>query len=286
MRIPFERSPLRALHSIANGIYEYELTPTEGYENSRESLFVDGPRELGLQIQDACGELEVGLAVASWGNYFPEPHARFRLRLDFPGLLPGVADEVIEAVRSHLVLAQSWSDALRHALALDWYKVIEEDVDPNDWDYTEVGRLVHDAKYKHWTRAGRSAMDDLVDRLCAVIQAHPLMREATAVTTPPSHNGETSFAIRLTGLVARQLGIGFVRVIDEEGGHAPAKERETGAVATSAYTFVCEDDCEGTIIVVDDLYRSGRSMAATAAAVSAVGADSVFGLACTKTARN
>src|SRR6185369_12253203 len=68
------------------------------------------------------------------------------------------------------------------AIALDWYKQVEDGVKPGDWENTKVGDLVHRGKYYRltpWRQA--SALNKLVDLTVAFVREHPLYANAEYV---------------------------------------------------------------------------------------------------------
>jgi len=176
------------------------------------------------------------------------------------------------------------------ALALDWYKIPQEGVDPFEWANTEVGDLVHRGKYRfknnpdEQARCGRA----LVDKLCDAITTHATLQLAEVVIDVPGHDSSrVSFGSRVANTVATRRGTKFLRTQAKSPFRPEAKSLSTSQREKDLENeFVVPSDAEGkSILIVDDVFRSGASMGSVATAARAAGAAAVFGLCGVRTMR-
>jgi len=176
------------------------------------------------------------------------------------------------------------------ALALDWYKVPEEGVDPFAWPNTEIADLISRGKYMYKNNAeqqGRCGRA-LVDKLCAAIEVHPILRSIEAVIDVPGHDrSRVSFGSRVANTVAISRGAQFIRTQAKSSFRPAAKS--LSASQRDEYLgneFVVSNEVSGkTILIVDDVFRSGTSMASVATAAVAARASAVYGLCGVRTMR-
>lgn len=202
--------------------------------------------------------------------------------LHWPAGLPTDARRLIGLLTEALVLPTGRDARLDLAMALDWYKVLDPAVPSSDWANTELGDLMYKAKY--WVSSPsirRAAAHELIDLLSAAVQRHPAYRDAAAVVSVPGSKGDgNSIGEYIASGVAEQIGKDLVTAT------GPAREpRKGGGGAAGGLDgqFALPTTIEGACIVVDDVYRSGVTMRATALAARQAGATAVFGLAAAKT---
>lgn len=176
-------------------------------------------------------------------------------------------------------------------LALDWYKVADDDVDPRSWSNTAAGDWVSRGKY--WYRSGPLRQEDAGRRAAAAlaeaVRRHPALSTATVVADVPGHDAlQVSFGSRLAATVAQQTGRPFVRVSCTVPFRPEAKSVTDAQHAAVLHgSFRVPEPLRGArVLVVDDVFRSGRSMAEVARACRAAGAASVSGLCVARTLRN
>jgi Phosphoribosyl transferase domain len=176
------------------------------------------------------------------------------------------------------------------AIALDWYKHPDDAVDPLSWPNTEIGELIYRGKYvyRHRPRPQAQAGRELVRLICNAVRSHPCLRQATIILDVPGHDSaQVSFGSRLAESVARALSIPMTRTSALAGFRPPAKGTELAERRTSIEgQFVLERDLRSQrALIVDDVYRSGISMAETGRAARAVGAVRVDGIVPVRTLR-
>jgi predicted amidophosphoribosyltransferase len=174
-------------------------------------------------------------------------------------------------------------DALDCALALDFYKDPTSHEDPMSWSNTPAGELVHRAKYRGETDAGTRLATALAD----VISRHPLYQSVDAILCVPGHKkGVTSFGVRLAAAVAKRVEKPFFETKARSSERPPAKEIGQQDASTLRRDFRVPSDVVGnSVIIVDDVIRSGTSMRAVAESARDAGARSVLGLAGVRTMR-
>ena len=237
-------------------------------------LLVDGPREAVDQL----------IRLSGWrSREEPVPRAFlgcYSHSLRFESGEYGPATELIELLRSVLVLKCPSPQMIDHAMAVDWTKVPDDKLDPRSWPNTAVGDLVHFGKYRHDSRALR----DLAEALGSIVVQHPLLRTADAIVTAPCSRADgDGFGERLARLVAQKIGVRLCLTNSVVGPRPPMK---AGGRAVAPGDFSMPFKLHGTVIVVDDVYRSGQTMSEAARAARRAGARTVFGLAAVRTLRN
>jgi len=177
---------------------------------------------------------------------------------------------------------------IRTAIALDWYKIADDAVDPWQWPNTETAELLRQGKYLNaYDPAGqRRAGLELVERLWRVIEAHPGLRQATVVLDVPGHDGQrVSFGSRVAASVAHRLGLPVAKTSARSEFRPPAKNADSAErIAAIRDQFFVPFDLQGHVgLVVDDVFKSGTSMSETARGARAAGAALVSGIVAVRT---
>lgn len=191
------------------------------------------------------------------------------------GQEPDVVDlvRVLEEVR--ILSPRSHVD---HALVLDWYKVPDDDVDPMRWPNTPAGDLVNRGKY----RGDMTKARELAGWMANIVGSHPLLCDATIVTVPGSRADGQSFGERLAVTIQRRTGNGLL--VTQSAGARP--ERKTGGASSLLGTLSLPQTVQGSVLIIDDVVRSGHSLSAVGLAARQAGAESVFAFAAVKTMRD
>jgi len=206
--------------------------------------------------------------------------------LEAPGAPDATARELAELLSEAITLPTLPS--VEFAIAMDWYKVPADGVDPRDWRNTPDGQRVYVGKY--WTstpeamaEAGRA----LVRRLVGVIQRHPVLASADVVVAVPGHDRTyLSFGERIGASVGSALGLPLVRVTTPREFRPPAKDLPAaGDDAVWSEFSVAENLTGATALIVDDVFRTGRTMSAVGSAVIRAGAARACGLVAVRTMR-
>lgn len=213
----------------------------------------------------------------------PVPSARaadYDNCLEWPQGYPPGAQDLIELLR-HALTLPTGDDRIDLALALDWYKVVDAAVAPTEWRNTEAGDLVSKAKY--WVSSPtvrQASADRLIELLAAAVSRQPAFRDAACVVSVPGSKGDgNSVGEYIAAGVAEQTGKLLVLAT------GPAREPRKGGGAAGGLDgqFGLPAMIEGACIVVDDVFKSGVTMRATALAARQAGAAAVYGLAAAKT---
>jgi hypothetical protein len=175
------------------------------------------------------------------------------------------------------ILTLTRIEDLDEAFALDFH------TDPGSetggsYNRTTIGELALQGKY----RSNRGAGSALADRLSQVALAHPRLRRATIVVSVEGTNSR--FGERLASGVARRMNLPFKRAHWAERPKSAAKD---GRVNLELQKCTIDGDLNSqSVLIVDDMWRTGVSLKSVAAQARATGADEVFGLCCTRTLRN
>jgi Phosphoribosyl transferase domain len=177
------------------------------------------------------------------------------------------------------------------ALALDWYKVPDDAVDARSWANTTAGEWVTQGKYWYeWEpdrqdEVGLRAARALVD----AVASHPVFVAATVVVDVPGHDTlQVSFGSRLAATVARETEKPFVPLSCTLVFRPEAKNLTDSQHRAALHgAFRAPEPLPGArVLVVDDVFRSGRSMAEAARACRDAGAATVSGLCVVRTMRS
>lgn len=199
-------------------------------------------------------------------------------------LLTVPKSERLEDVLAFLTLLQSSvtidDDADEsHALGMHWY---------SRHGRTQLGELVRSTKSYGWDSGDPDRASELVDRAVEWVSRHPSYRRASAVAPIPPTNLQKRHD--LPALVAKgisdALAMGMCEIrstnVVEQKSLANDEHTESDAELTGAYT-VARDLTDQNVVLVDDLYRSGRTMSEGVRALRAAGAKTVLSLAMSKT---
>lgn len=222
-----------------------------------------------------------------FGRYFDKlpalPAARaaeYDTCLHWPDGFPEGAEQLIGLLSEALVLPTR-DDRIELALALDWYKVLNPDIASTEWENTEVGQLVNKAKYwRSSPSTRRSAAHQLIDRLSVAIDRHPALSAAPSLVSVPGSTGDgVSVGEYIAAGVAEQAG----KVLVKARGPAREARKVGGAPGGLDDIFHLPSSIDGACVVIDDVYKSGVTMRATALAARQAGASAVYCLAAAKT---
>jgi pyrimidine operon attenuation protein/uracil phosphoribosyltransferase len=206
--------------------------------------------------------------------------------LEAPGMPDESARELADLLSDVITLPRL--DNVEFAIARDWYKIPADGVPAEDWNNTADGQRVSVGKY--WTNSPAAMAEAgrvLVRRLLAVIERHPVMRSAHVTVATPGHDRTyLSFGERIAASLSNALGLPLVNVKTPHEFRPPAKELAgTGNDAVWGEFAVHEELTGTTAVIVDDVFRTGTTMSAVAAAVKAAGAARACGLVAVRTMR-
>lgn len=199
------------------------------------------------------------------------------------GQIPSV--EELGSVLTILTQILTVCDDANVSHCLDLYRVPVEGLENGDWPYTDMGRLVYRAKYKHNMTSAR----EIADRLARVIESHPaLSRADMATAVPPSGaRGHFDGPAFWKPILAQRLGFQEVtlsrtRRVTEQKGIESLEERSRNQEDSMA----CAANVDGkAVLVLDDLYMEGDTMKEAVRALRANCAAEVFALSAVKTAK-
>lgn len=275
------------------GSGEQELTPDRrGNRLDRHSFSVaPGGRSHRLYLR-AVPEIVRQLQRASPGSAYQmveeqAEDAWWTHCLEAAGTPDPIVSELADLLSEVITLPRM--PAVEIAIAMSWYKVPADDVDPLQWRNTPDGERVSVGKY--WARspdamaqAGRA----LARRLLRVTARHPILAASDVVVAAPGHDRtRLSFGERLAASVARGLGVPLIKVATRREFRPPAKDLPAAGDTALGDEFTITHGLVGTrALIVDDVFRSGRTMSAVAIAAREAGAPMVCGLAAVRTMRS
>jgi orotate phosphoribosyltransferase-like protein len=238
-------------------------------------LWLRGPEEAARQVLALAPEYERLPASVTANSVWT--HA---LSSTSPSPTPEVQN--LLALLAEVITLPSLS-SLEFAIALDWYKIPEDDVDPQQWDNTTAGELVSIGKYRYRHDAERQKRVGLtlVDMMCTVIERHGLLRRTTVILDVPGHDSSrVSFGSRVASTIAFRRGIPMRRVQARSAFRPEAKNldaAERARILTNQFV-VPYDISQRSILIVDDVFKSGTSMNEVAKAARQSGALTVQGI--------
>lgn len=207
-------------------------------------------------------------------------HWPYRIRFDFTP--PENLQDFLELLKKAMVIARP-PESVNAAIALDLYQKF----DPSGKrSYTSTGILVRRVKgYERVgpadvARAGRM----LCDRLLEVARKHLWMADATWILPVPGHDpAKVSASQRIGTKLAHELNIPVAEVTLRDGPRKPAKNMTDAERTTLRYGFNVNENLDGeTVLIVDDFYHHGDTLAGVANAARRAGAKTALGLAATR----
>lgn len=234
-----------------------------------------GPEEVAAQIE------RIYFAAARRTAVPPERRSEWTHRFALLGALPAGLPDLLTFLQRWLTLTKT--EYIDLAMAGDWYKRPEEGVDGINWPNTQIGQLVHEGRYWRKTPAKqREAAEQLAKGISALISSHPMYSAANDVLSVPGHQGDgASFGEGLARSVANKTSKQFVQT---QGPQVRGQAKEVGSADLVGRLRV-PSTLRSTAIIVDDVYRTGGSMRATAYAARQAGAQTVLGFAAVRTMR-
>lgn len=199
--------------------------------------------------------------------------------------LPGPPDaglrDFLDLLRRLLVLCVR--DGIDGAVALDFYSRPGK-ADQRQLEYTESGTLIRTIKsYASSSPAQiRAAGRELCQMLADVVTTHPWLRSAVAILPVPGHDprvASPSAGVRIGHTLRRMLDLRLTTVDTRTEFRLSAKNMTSAERAALLDEFVVVDDLSGcTVLVVDDVYHTGHTMAGVARAARTAGAVTVLGI--------
>lgn len=204
---------------------------------------------------------------------------------------PTQAVQSLLGVLQHVVTLPVGAD-VDFALALDWYKTPVDGVPSTNWPNTTTANLVHRGKYWYKNEYSRAKRRECglapVELLLNVVSQHPLLDHVDSVAAAPGHDPKiVNFGAQLSAAVAHRLGKPSIRCSGPPGFRTPAKDLDQERLAAAIKgRFTCTADVRGhSVLIVDDVYRTGSTVSETARALRCAGATRVAGLCPVRTMR-
>lgn len=159
-----------------------------------------------------------------------------------------------------------------------------------EWRRTEIGQLVNRAKSYDSASGSEPVAQTLTDRFIYWIAAHPRYRKAGVIVSPPAGNPTKVFDLPdlVAGKIASKLGMIHISSFQTRE-TLPQKEvgdNLSALVANVYFSMSVQNNLSNdTVLVIDDLYRSGSTACELVRACKQAGASTTLILAATKAAR-
>lgn len=258
--------------SRANKLADYRVMHLVNGASPINWVDLRGPNEVAMQIEMA------GKGRASRVDHTdPWTH-----RIAFPLGIGADIWNLANLLKSVLTLTSKAN--LDWAMAVDWYKIPDPEVNAMDWPNTETGESVYRGKYYSPGKMQEQAFSNLVERMSEVVDRHCLLREAETVVSIPGHKANgNSFGERLASAIAGNTGKLLEKATCGLGVRLPSKESSNQSLMGH---MIIARRLSGSTIIIDDVYRTGNTMSAVAQAVRMAGANHVFGFTAVRTLRN
>ncbi|OLZ57227.1 hypothetical protein BS329_00630 [Amycolatopsis coloradensis] len=197
-------------------------------------------------------------------------------------------NEFMDFLREVLVINIEQKGHLDAAVALDFYqRSVREG--SSELVHTETADLIR--LIKGYAAARRAEVDHAGLRLCRslsdVVVRHEWFNEATRILPVPGHaRDKPSVSVMIGTLLSQELGIPLTTVESRSEGRKPAKKMTDRERAALLHEFRIDEDLEGrTVLVLDDIYHTGYTMAGVAYEAKRSGAKMVLGLAAARNIR-
>jgi hypothetical protein len=245
-------------------------------------LRLRGPVEVVEQVQAVAPEYQIVSVSASttseWTHELASPGRTVRHEVR----------QLLELLRE--VVSLPSVPPIRFAIALDWYKLPVDGVESRNWPNTVVGDLVSKGKYLYRIQEGSKSRvgRNLAGRVCNAIERHAALNAVEAILNIPGHDSKVvSFGPRLAATVAKYEKLPLLRVSARSEFRPESKSLKTGERAVILDDeFTVPPEIRGrSALIIDDVFRSGESMAAVAKAAHKAGAREVFGICPARTMR-
>jgi len=262
--------PLLMRDSRANVLTRYKISTKQ--TGDAEALLTCCVDEIADQLVRAGGD---GCYVASLTEKSSKTYTH---AIAFRHGVPPEIEELAELLSTVLTLTPVRGIDL--AISLDWHKQPGEN---DDLINTEMGRSIQYTKYATYPNGSSSRREwaKLVSAMSKFVLEHPEYVEAGAITAPPGHlsNGN-SYGEKLAKAIARETQIPYLPMT-ANGERLPQKE--SSVIPDLTDEFEMEMSVEGTILIIDDVFHTGSTLAGAAAAVRRAGASKVLSLTATRT---
>lgn len=178
-----------------------------------------------------------------------------------------------EANESHALYLHSW--------------VIED----GQWEKTNLGKQIDEVRGGGQINSEiyRDQIDNIAHRFSEWITAHPKYAQCQIIAAAPAHNPAKTFQFppEIAWRVARTLEIEILNLQStSRTSHQDLNDDALPTIEEVANMTIIPRDLHGhAILLIDDVYRSGRTIEGTTRALRAAGASRIYALVATKTAR-
>lgn len=167
-------------------------------------------------------------------------------------------------------------------VALDHYT--RATADGPGWEYTRAAAMLRTIKYHASTvprEEVRAVGQTLSLELANIAREHPWLASATRILPVPGHRriGPPSTSVRIAQTFAAELHLPVTPVATLHEFRRSAKDMGRDERAALLNEFVIDHDLRGRpVLIVDDVYQTGCTMAGVARAARKAGAATVLGI--------
>ena len=238
----------------------------------------DKPRQFRVTVHDFSDDIPFDDYVS---RAFPEieisSHERLS-RVFFVSVPHSVLISDLERLLSLLKTSVTILDDAdeSHALGMHWYSRVGR---------TALGELVLKSKSYGPASGDRAAAEQLARRMLNWVRDHPPYASADVVAAVPPGNRDKAYDLPqiIASAVAAEFSMTQCRISSTNTTPQKTLTGDENDV-NIAGAFRVRDDLRGLrVVLIDDLYRFGRTMNEGVRALRAAGAGDVFALAASKT---
>ncbi len=195
-----------------------------------------------------------------------------------------LVEAALEAALENWRLCVEIKDSLDESIALDFHTLPIESGEETSFPRTEIGQLLYEAKYSGST----SSLQKLGDLVLATFEVHPRLASIARVAFPPPTDGRNKIHVAqsIATRVAETIGKALVmveRIRAVQAQKAMPNDLRQRRANVLGSLRVTEDLTFEDVVVFDDVYMSGETLAELGRACSAAGAFEVLGFSITKT---
>jgi hypothetical protein len=244
-------------------------TAVRRVEILRAALGLDGDVRIRIGRLDAVNDGPSGLQVFDWR--LPKVDA----------LRPAALRPVIKQLDNIVLVAPHVHSGISCTISLDYHRYAwaPDSAVKTPPAATGTGRLVISGKYEGTElqkQVGPDVVNILANNLAMVVKLNPAYLRASAIAIVPGSSRD--FSNRLGAQVASLTGIRSVLLR-----RLPEVSESSHARGSAEMHFYVPSPVEGCVIVLDDVYRTGRTLDMAATALKEAGAQQVLGLTATCT---
>ena len=227
---------------------------------------------------------DIRIRISKFDNVNDDPGGQHVIDWRLPkvdALQPAALRPVVEQLSNVVIVAPQMHSEISCTISLDYHRYAWAPdsavrIPPVT---TETGHLVISGKYgrkEPQDRVGPDAVNVLANKLAMVVKLNPAYSGASAIAIVPGSSRD--FSNRLGAQVAKLTGVRSVLLQ-----RSPKESGNSNASEATQMLFNAPSPVKGCVIVLDDVYRTGKTLDLAATALKESGAQQVLGLTATCT---